>query len=93
MEKLSTPWRAPAARSAAKVVKAAPRYRAGHRYVRGLWPGGPDPYVYSYSRVDLVFISAGLAPFVRDGTARIYDGPGVRQASDHRPVFVVLELK
>lgn len=31
----------------AKHVKARP---ATVRYVRGLWPGGPDPYEYSYER-------------------------------------------
>ena len=39
-----------------KIVKIAKpvkhvRHRAVHyRYVRGPWPGGPDPYAYSYSR-------------------------------------------
>jgi endonuclease/exonuclease/phosphatase family metal-dependent hydrolase len=47
----------------------------------------------SYTRVDLIFVSAALKPLIRDGTSRIYDGPGVRQASDHRPVFAVLEWK
>ncbi len=46
----------------------------------------------SYSRVDFILASAGLIPHVRDGRARIYDGAAVRAASDHRPVFVVLEL-
>jgi hypothetical protein len=26
------------------------------------------------------------------GAAHIYDGPGVREASDHRPVMVMLKL-
>jgi endonuclease/exonuclease/phosphatase family metal-dependent hydrolase len=43
-----------------------------------------------YSRVDQILVSPGLLPAVRAGTARIYDGPGVREASDHRPVYVVL---
>jgi len=34
-----------------KVAKYSPRYRAvAYRYVRGPWPGGPDPYVYSYAQ-------------------------------------------
>jgi endonuclease/exonuclease/phosphatase family metal-dependent hydrolase len=44
----------------------------------------------SYSRVDQIFVSPGLMPAVQDGTARIYDGDGVREASDHRPVYLVL---
>jgi len=46
----------------------------------------------SYSHVDHVFVSARLKPAVKDGVARIFDGDGVREASDHRPVVVVLEL-
>lgn len=46
----------------------------------------------SYSRVDHIFVSPGLMPAVKGGVARIYDGAGVREASDHRPVFVVLDL-
>ncbi len=46
----------------------------------------------SYSRVDHILVSAALKPVVRNGTAQIYDGPGVREASDHRPVSVTLEL-
>lgn len=46
----------------------------------------------SYSRVDHIFMSPALRPAVKDGTAHIYDGPGVREASDHRPVCVTLEL-
>ena len=34
----------------------------------------------------------GLAGAVKDDAARIYDGSGVRAASDHRPVYVVLNL-
>jgi endonuclease/exonuclease/phosphatase family metal-dependent hydrolase len=47
----------------------------------------------SYSRVDLIFISPELLPTVTGGAARIYDGPGTRDASDHRPVVVVLNLE
>ena len=46
----------------------------------------------SYSRVDQILVSPGLRPAVIDGTARIFDGDGVREASDHRPVMVVLKL-
>lgn len=47
----------------------------------------------SYSRVDHIFVSPGLLPAVNGGAARIYDGAGVREASDHRPVFMVLTLE
>lgn len=46
-----------------------------------------------YSRVDHILVSAALAGAVDGGIARIYDGAGVREASDHRPVFVVLTLE
>ena len=40
---------APAAKPAKAPVVA--HYRPTHaRYVRGPWPGGPDPYAYSYER-------------------------------------------
>jgi endonuclease/exonuclease/phosphatase family metal-dependent hydrolase len=45
----------------------------------------------SYSRVDHVLVSPGLRAAVRGGAATIYDGPGVAEASDHRPVIVVIE--
>ncbi len=45
-----------------------------------------------YTRVDHILVSAGLLPLVRTGKAQIHDGPGVMEASDHRPVIVVLEL-
>ncbi len=47
----------------------------------------------SYTRVDLIFVSPGLKASAKDGTVRIYDGAGVRAASDHRPVSVVLTLE
>lgn len=47
----------------------------------------------SYSRVDQILVSPGLLPAVKDKAARIYDEPSVREASDHRPVFVVLTLE
>ena len=46
----------------------------------------------SYSRVDHILISPGLLGEVKDRRARIYDGEGMREASDHRPVFVVLTI-
>ncbi|HND61073.1 MAG TPA: endonuclease/exonuclease/phosphatase family protein [Opitutaceae bacterium] len=46
----------------------------------------------TYSHVDHVLVSPGLLSAVRDGAARIHDGPGVREASDHRPVIVTLDL-
>ncbi len=47
----------------------------------------------TYSRVDQIFVSAALVNSVEGGSARIYDGEGVRDASDHRPVYVVLTLE
>lgn len=47
----------------------------------------------TYERVDHVLVSPALLPAVAGGRARIYDGPGVREASDHRPVVVTLELE
>jgi endonuclease/exonuclease/phosphatase family metal-dependent hydrolase len=44
----------------------------------------------TYSRVDHILVSRGLIGAVRDGVARIYDGTGVREASDHRPLIVEL---
>jgi endonuclease/exonuclease/phosphatase family metal-dependent hydrolase len=46
----------------------------------------------TYSRVDHILVSPGLMPFVLKRVARIHDGDGVRDASDHRPVVMVLEL-
>jgi endonuclease/exonuclease/phosphatase family metal-dependent hydrolase len=46
----------------------------------------------SYSRVDHVLVSPGLSEAVNDRRARMYDGDGVREASDHRPVWVVLRV-
>ena len=39
-----------ARRPAAKSAGSAQRYTYAYRYVRGQWPGGPDPYAYSYNR-------------------------------------------
>ena len=46
----------------------------------------------TYTRVDHVLVSAALRPAVVGGAARIYDGAGWREASDHRAVVVVLEI-
>ena len=46
----------------------------------------------SYSRVDHILVSPGCWAAATDGLARIYDGPSVREASDHRPVTVTLKL-
>lgn len=39
----------PSARPAV-AKKFSPRLHVNYHYVRGLWPGGPDPYAYSYDR-------------------------------------------
>lgn len=44
----------------------------------------------TYSRVDHILVSPALKPAVTGARAHIHDGPGVREASDHRPVVVVL---
>jgi len=48
----------------------------------------------SYTRVDHVFLSPepSLRASLRNGRALIHDGEGVNEASDHRPVVVILEL-
>ncbi|WP_158277650.1 endonuclease/exonuclease/phosphatase family protein [Opitutus sp. ER46] len=46
----------------------------------------------TYSRVDHILVAPALLPAVVEGTGRIHDGPGVREASDHRPVVVQLHL-
>jgi endonuclease/exonuclease/phosphatase family metal-dependent hydrolase len=46
----------------------------------------------TYTRVDHILVSPGLRPAVAGGEARIYDGPGATEASDHRPVVVRLEF-
>jgi endonuclease/exonuclease/phosphatase family metal-dependent hydrolase len=47
----------------------------------------------SYTHVDHVLVSPGLRSAVQGGAARIYDGEGVRDASDHRPVAITLSLE
>jgi endonuclease/exonuclease/phosphatase family metal-dependent hydrolase len=46
----------------------------------------------TYTRVDYVFVSPGLRSAVQGGVARIFDGDGVRAASDHRPVTLTLQF-
>ena len=47
----------------------------------------------SYSRIDYILVSPGLKPFLERANAKIYDGAGVREASDHRPVYIKLKLE
>jgi endonuclease/exonuclease/phosphatase family metal-dependent hydrolase len=45
-----------------------------------------------YTQLDHIFVSPGLRGAVRGGKALIYDGPGVSEASDHRPVLAILDF-
>lgn len=45
-----------------------------------------------YSRIDFMLASPALKPFIAGNRAKIGDGPGVGDASDHRPVYVSLTL-
>lgn len=45
-----------------------------------------------YSRIDYLLVSPALKPFVSGGRATIGDSPGTAEASDHRPVFLTLQL-
>ncbi|MCX6951545.1 MAG: endonuclease/exonuclease/phosphatase family protein [Verrucomicrobia bacterium] len=47
----------------------------------------------TYTRVDHILVSPGLLAAVQGRTARIFDGEGVRAASDHRPVMATLVLE
>ncbi|MDD3180098.1 MAG: endonuclease/exonuclease/phosphatase family protein [Opitutaceae bacterium] len=47
----------------------------------------------SYSRIDLLLASPGLGPLIDGGRAYVFDGPGVGDASDHRPVYVRLKTE
>jgi endonuclease/exonuclease/phosphatase family metal-dependent hydrolase len=47
----------------------------------------------SYSRVDYLLVSPGLRTAVEGNAARIYDGEGVSEASDHRPVVARFRLE
>ena len=46
----------------------------------------------TYTRVDHILVSPGLHAAIQGDAARIFDGDGVRVASDHRPVVVTLQL-
>lgn len=46
----------------------------------------------TYSRVDHILVSPALVGLVQERRARIYDAEAVREASDHRPVLMVLAL-
>jgi endonuclease/exonuclease/phosphatase family metal-dependent hydrolase len=46
-----------------------------------------------YSRIDYLLVSPTLTGLVENGRAQVGDGPGVREASDHRPVFMRLKVK
>ncbi len=81
---------------------AAVRYmlKRGPKVIATLLPvsdsrGETWTYAYrkddTYQRVDHILVSPGLRDAVRGGRAVIYDGPGVLEASDHRPVVVTLE--
>lgn len=85
----SRPVRAIAARGARVIAELLPVADSRgetwtHRYRRD----------DSYTRVDHVLVSPepGLRRAVKGDAARIYDGPGVGEASDHRPVIVTLEF-
>lgn len=47
----------------------------------------------SYSRFDHLLVSPALQGAIAGGRARIFDGPGVADGSDHRPVVMTLELR
>lgn len=46
----------------------------------------------TYSRIDYLLVSPAMKSLVVGGNARVGDGPGVEEASDHRPVFAQLKL-
>jgi endonuclease/exonuclease/phosphatase family metal-dependent hydrolase len=50
------------------------------------------PREETYSRFDHVLVSEALRTRVAGGKARIYDGAGVGEGSDHRPVVLTLEF-
>lgn len=47
----------------------------------------------SYSRIDYLMVSSALKPLVAGGAARIWDGPGTLEASDHRATYLRLNLE
>ncbi|HET7536182.1 MAG TPA: endonuclease/exonuclease/phosphatase family protein [Candidatus Didemnitutus sp.] len=46
----------------------------------------------TYSQIDYLLVSPALRPFVTSGRGNIYDGVGVLDGSDHRPVSLKLNL-
>jgi endonuclease/exonuclease/phosphatase family metal-dependent hydrolase len=47
----------------------------------------------SYSRLDYILVSQGLRTAVAGGQAKIWDGVGAGEGSDHRAVYVKLNLE
>lgn len=45
-----------------------------------------------YSRIDFMLVSPALLPAITARAATIFDGPGVADASDHRPLVLRLDL-
>jgi endonuclease/exonuclease/phosphatase family metal-dependent hydrolase len=45
-----------------------------------------------YSRIDYLMVSPGLKPLVANGRAAIWDGAGTTEASDHRAVYLTLQV-
>ena len=46
-----------------------------------------------YSRIDYLMVSSALKPLVAGGTAKIWDGPGTSEASDHRAIYLQLNVE
>jgi len=46
----------------------------------------------TYSRLDYILVSPALKPHVSEGQAKIWDGAGAGEGSDHRAVYVELKL-
>lgn len=46
----------------------------------------------TYSRIDYLLVSPALRPVVSGGRGTIWDGPGVAEASDHRPLVLKVDL-
>jgi endonuclease/exonuclease/phosphatase family metal-dependent hydrolase len=46
----------------------------------------------AYAELDHILVSPALRGAVRAGKATIYDGPGVAEASDHRPVVATFQF-
>ena len=47
----------------------------------------------TYSRLDYILVSPALKPSVSTGAAKIWDGAGAADGSDHRAVYVELKLE